>query len=378
MPRVPSLLCPLLAFLVAIGHAAAAVPPGINADAPPALDDGWPTAGARATGWNIAVLEALARAIAEGKAPGTSSVLVARDGALVYERYFGGADRQTLHDTRSATKSITALLVGAAIDRGRLPGTQARVYKYFGDRHWQQPDPRKRALTVEDLLTMSSQLECDDDNAFSSGNEERMYVSADWTQFALDLPIKGYAPWMRRPEDSPYGRAFSYCTAGSFLLGALLEKATGQRLEDFAAQALERPLGITDVHWGRSAEGVGMGGGGTRYRSRDLAKFGQLLLDQGRWHGQQVLPADWVRAMTTVHAQAREDADYGYLLWRFRFPVRGVERGVWAMSGNGGNYVFVLPEERLVVVITRSAYNTPKMHPQSQALLADYVLKALP
>jgi len=375
MSRLPFLLCTLSVLAAPGVHA---TPAPTAAATQPALDDGWKVADARATGWNMATLAALEQAIADGKAPNTSSVLIVRDGALVYERYFGDADRQTLHDTRSATKSITALLVGAAIDRGRLPGAQAKVYDAFGDRHWQQPDPRKRAITVEDLLTMSSQLECDDDNAFSSGNEERMYVSADWTQFVLDLPIKGYAPWMRRPEASPHGRAFSYCTAGSFLLGALVENATGQRLEDFAAQALERPLGITDVRWGRSAEGVGMGGGGTRYRSRDLAKFGQLLLDQGRWRGRRIVSADWVRAMTTVHAQAREDADYGYLLWRFRFPVRGVERGVWAMSGNGGNYVFVLPEERLVVVITRSAYNTPKMHPQSQALLADYVLKALP
>jgi CubicO group peptidase (beta-lactamase class C family) len=379
MSRLPFLLCTLSVLAAPGVHATPAPTAAPTAAAtPPALDDGWKVADARATGWNMATLAALEQAIADGKAPNTSSVLIVRDGALVYERYFGDADRQTLHDTRSATKSITALLVGAAIDRGRLPGAQAKVYDAFGDRHWQQPDPRKRAITVEDLLTMSSQLECDDDNAFSSGNEERMYVSADWTRFVLDLPIKGYAPWMRRPEDSPHGRAFSYCTAGSFLLGALLEKVTGQPLQDFAAQALERPLGIADARWGRSAEGVGMGGGGTRYRSRDLAKFGQLLLDQGRWRGRRIVAADWVRAMTTVHAQAREDADYGYLLWRFRFPVRGVERGVWAMSGNGGNYVFVLPEERLVVVITRSAYNTPKMHPQSQALLADYVLKALP
>ncbi|KAB7769768.1 serine hydrolase domain-containing protein [Xanthomonas maliensis] len=374
MSPLPWLLCAALAL--ALPQAPAVT--SSSATAPPALDDGWAVADAGAQGWHLATLAGLEQAIADGKAPDTSSVLIVRDGALVYEHYFGGADRQTLHDARSATKSVTALLVGAAIARGQLPGVQAKVYPYFSDRQWLHDDPRKRAITVEDLLTMSSQWECDDDNAFSTGNEERMYVSADWTQFALDLPIKGYAPWMRRPQDSPYGRAFSYCTAGSFLLGAVLEKATGQPLQDFAAQALERPLGIVDAHWLRSAEGVGMGGGGTRYRSRDLAKFGQLLLDQGRWQGRQVLPAAWIAAMTQVHAQARDDADYGYQLWRFRFPVRGVARGVWAMSGNGGNDVFVLPEERLVVVITRRAYNRPQMHAQSQALLTDYVLKALP
>ncbi|WJI15535.1 beta-lactamase family protein [Pseudoxanthomonas winnipegensis] len=367
MKRIP----PLFALLAAASHLA-------HAASPPPLDDGWKVTDPVATGWHVEQLQAMERAIADGQAPDTTSLLIARDGALVYERYFGDSTRDTLQDTRSATKSVTALLVGAAIAQGALPGVQARVYDFFNDRRWQHPDPRKRAITVEDLLTMSSQWECDDDNAFSTGNEERMYLSADWVQFALDLPVKGYAPWMKRPAESPHGRAFAYCTAGAFLLGALVEKSTGQPLEHFAEQALERLLGIVGSHWNHASEGTGMGGGGTRYRSRDLAKLGQLLLDQGRWQGKQVLPSAWVEAMTTVHAQAREDADYGYLLWRFRFPVRGVERGVWAMSGNGGNYVFVLPEERLVAVITRRAYNQRQMHQQSQRLFADYVLKALP
>lgn len=374
MPR-RLLLTACLAFAFPAAHAAAPPPPPA---APPAAEDGWAVGDAAAAGWNLDVLAAMERALADGLAPDTTSVLIARDGVLVYERYFGDSDRETLHDARSATKSVTALLVGAAIDRGRLAGVQARVYDLFRDRRWQHPDPRKDAITVEDLLTMSSQWECDDDNAFSAGNEERMYLSADWVQFALDLPVKGYAPWMPRPEQSPHGRAFAYCTAGSFLLGALLERATGQPLEAFAAQALERPLDIVRSHWLHASEGTGMGGGGTRYRSRDLAKFGQLLIDRGRWRGRQVVPARWVDAMTTVQAQARDDADYGYQLWRFRFPVRGTERGVWAMSGNGGNYVFALAEERLVVVVTRRAYNQRQMHAQSQALLADYVLKALP
>jgi CubicO group peptidase (beta-lactamase class C family) len=368
----------LLALLLAATPTAYAASAATPLPAPPALDDGWKVADPAATGWHSDVLTAMEHAIADGQIPDTTSVLIARDGALVYERYFGDSDRQTLQDTRSATKSVTALLVGAAIARGKIAGVQAKVYDGFRDRHWQNPDPRKDAISVEDLLTMSSQWECDDDNSFSTGNEERMYVNADWVQFALDLPIKGYAPWMTRPQQSPHGRAFAYCTAGSFLLGALVEKTTGQRLQDFAAQALERPLGITQSQWMHASEGTGMGGGGTRYRSRDLAKFGQLLLDHGRWQNQQVLPASWIEAMTTVHAQARDDADYGYLLWRFRFPVRSAERGVWAMSGNGGNYVFVLPEERLVVVITRRAYNQRQMHQQSQKLFADYVLKALP
>lgn len=371
----PYLSTALLAGLLGLASAGAAAAPYT---APAPLKDGWPVADAAKAGWQLAPLAAMEAAIASGQAPDTTSVLIARDGKLVYERYFNQGGREVLNNTRSATKGITALLVGAAIDRQLVDGAQSRAYDFFGDRQWQHPDPRKRAFTLEDLLTMSSQWECSDENEFSSGHEERMYLSADWTQFALDLPIRGYAPWMTRPEDSPHHRAFSYCTAGAFLLGAIVERASHQPLSAFAAQALERPLGIDRAQWSTSSEGVGNGGGGTLYRSRDLAKFGQLLVDGGRWHGRQVIAADWIRAMTTIHAQAREDADYGYLLWRFRFDVRGVERGVWAMAGNGGNYVFALPEERLVVVITRTRYNQRDMHQQSQRLLADYILKALP
>lgn len=330
-------------------------------------------------GWNTSRFNALETAVAANEFPGVTSVLVAKDGALVYERYFGDGGPDVLNDTRSATKSVTSMLMGAAIDRGLIPSAQSKVHDFFADMApWQHASERKARITLEDLLTMSSAWECDDENAFSAGNEERMYLSESWTRFALDLPLRGFAPWMKRPEESPHGRAFSYCTAGSFLLGAVIERATGKPLAEFAAEALEKPLGIRASQWNRSSEGVGMGGGGTRYRSRDLAKLGQVMADGGRWQGRRVLPAEWVRASLTVHAQAREDADYGYQFWRFRFPYRGGELPAWCMSGNGGNYVFIVPELRLVAVITRTAYNQRNVHPQSQQMVADYLLKAMP
>lgn len=325
-----------------------------------------------------APLAALEAAVASDEIKQVTSVLLLVDGQVAYEHYFNGADAETLNDVRSASKSVTALLVGAAIGDGHLPGVQARVYDYFPEFTAKHPvDARLRGTMVEDLLTMSSLWECDDQNQFSAGNEERMYVTERWLDFALALPVKGFAPWMSRPENSPHGRAHAYCTADSFVLGAVLEQATKMPLADYAAQALERPLGITRSHWNRSPEGIGMGGGGTRYRTRDLARLGELVLAGGRWQGKQVVPADYIAAMIRPQAQTDDGSDYGYQWWGLKLPVDGKETTVWAMSGNGGNYVFVMPEKKLVAVVTSKAYNRSYAHPQSRRVLTEFLLPAL-
>src|SRR5689334_23296450 len=143
--------------------------------------------------------DAVDDAIRAGDFKKITSVLVARDGRILHEAYFNGADAATLHNTRSCTKTITGALIGIAIDRKLIPGVQATVLPYFLDREpLQNPDPRKAKITIEDFLTMSSLLECDDWNDASRGNEERMYLIEDWVKFTLDLPIRGFPAWTKK------------------------------------------------------------------------------------------------------------------------------------------------------------------------------------
>ena len=302
-------------------------------------------------------LSTMEKAIAAGEYKKITSVVAAHRGEIVYEKYFEG-DADTLRDTRSVGKTVTSILAGIAVDE-KLITLDTPVFPYFPGPH-ANPDPRKEKIVVRDLITMNSVLECNDWNEYSRGNEERMYLIEDWAGFALDLPVRS-------------SKNYSYCTAGVFVLGQVIQRAAQMPVDHYARTRLFEPLGITRSQWFYSPLGLAMTGGGLRLASRDWVKLAQLYANGGMWNGKRIVSAEWVAQSIAKHQTIDENSDYGFLWWLVKF---GDEKA-YAMQGNGGNKVLVIPRLDLVVVLTSTNYNTRGMHEQTTKLLTDYVLPAV-
>lgn len=325
------------------------------------------------TGLDAELLDDMEAAILADSFPNTTSVLLVHNDALVYENYFGSGDKNLLNDTRSTMKSLTALAVGIAIDEGQLSLDQP-VFDLFKDLEpFQHDTDLKRQITIEDFLTMSSALDCNDNDMESPGNEENMYPLNHWARWAVDLPTK--ESYQRNEE----GRGpFSYCTAGSFMLGQALERATGKTVDAYIAEKIFQPLHITDWQWSRSPTGEYMTGGGLRLEAADIAKLGTTVLNKGKWGSRQILSPSWIDEMASVKVNANPDQNYGYQFWRRGWQTSCGVVDASYMAGNGGNAVVILPELGAVVVVTRQHYNRRGQHQQTIRLIEDFVLKSLP
>lgn len=322
------------------------------------------------------LLQKMDSLISTGKYERITSVLVIKNSNVVFEKYYQGKNQSSLHNTRSVTKSLATILTGIAIDKGYIKSEQDYIFKYLKtNKPVKNPDPRKDSITIEDLLTMSSVLECDDFNNHSRGHEERMYFIEDWTQFLLDLPVRSY-PFNGPPSSRPYGRAFAYASAKSAAVGDIVERAIGQRLDSFAVKNLFNPLEISEYKLHYSPLGVLNTAGGSEYRSRDLAKLIQLLLNKGRWEKQQIISSDWITKATTPKAHAYGVHDYGYFLWLSPYGDQQKHKAFY-MSGNGGNKVMAIPSLGVSLVITTTNYNNRNAHNYADEIISKYIIPSM-
>ena len=313
--------------------------------------------------------------VAANKLPHISSILVARDGRLIYEKYFGDGSREKLNDTRSATKTLTALVMGRAIEEGQIRDIEVKVIPFFPDlAPVAHLDELKSDIRLKDLLTMSSAFLADDADQDTPGNEDRMHEQRSWTRWAVDLPTR---PSCKRDDWGYY--AFHYATVNAFLVGQVIQRATHQPIDEYIAKTLLMPLGITQYEFQRSPAGEVMTGGGLKLSSIALLRIGQLMLDRGIYHGRQVIPASWVDECLTLRRADTEGPGigYGYLIWHLDFPAGNSSESGWFMAGNGGNIVLILPKLHAVAVVTRTDYNAQGTAGQTIGLVSKFILPGL-
>ncbi|MCX7549725.1 serine hydrolase domain-containing protein [Xanthomarina sp. F2636L] len=335
-------------------------------------NDGWQTSYLLENNLKLQIMDSL---IAYGKFKQMSSVVIAHQGKVVFENYYNSNTPNTKHNTRSATKTITGTLIGCLLQDGSLKSVTEKATIYSKTKGVQYSDSRKDKITIEDLLTMSSILECDDWDQNSRGQEEKMYLIEDWVQFYWDLPIKGFPEWKTKPKDTKYGRSFSYCTAGVVVLGDIINTISGN-LENYADQALFSKLGITDYHWQKTPTGQPMTGGGLGLKSRDLLKIGQLYINKGKWENNQIISENFVSESTRPHSEVGMfDYEYGYLWWLSEFGKKDEKVKASFMTGTGGNKVVIFPDLELVVVLTSTYFNGGmESHQQTANLLNDFIV----
>lgn len=292
--------------------------------------------------WDAASLDEAARQL-----PRLHSLLVSRRGELIFERYYNGRRAAQLANIKSASKSVVSALVGIAIQRRLIPSVETRIETFFPELA-RDPDARKRAITIEHLLSMRSGLE---------GTSNRHYgawvTSRNWVKHAL-----------ARPMFAPPGEEMEYSTGNTHLLSAILTKATGRSTLQFANEALARPLGFTLPAWPRDPQGIYFGGNDMLMTPRQMLAFGELYLRGGRAGATQVVPAAWVRQSCEGRARNRRpgwfdpirgydpmrDRKYGWGWWVHTIGGRDT-CFAW---GYGGQYIFVVPDLDLVVVTTSS------------------------
>ncbi|MGB3341185.1 MAG: serine hydrolase [bacterium] len=293
------------------------------------------------------------------------SMHIVRNGYLVTEAYFYPYDGSTVHDIASVTKSVTSVLVGAAINKGLIKDEYVLVKDFFPEYDDLFSNTFKEQLMIRDLLTMTSGLELVTNDstrsAFAEATLFGMFTEDDWLEYILTLPAV-YEP----------GTYFGYNSCNFHLISIMMSQATGMKMVDFARENLFKPLGINDFVWSEDPEGNSHGWGDLKLHPRDMAKIGFLLLNNGTWDGKQILNPDWV----AKSAQRQVDVpgppgdihiDYSYGWW----VVSGKLDGIYEANGRGGQHIIIWPQQNLIIVFTGGGFDQGSIAEQLIATISE-------
>lgn len=321
-------------------------------------------------------LEQMEQAVGAGQYPNLHSILVSQGGRTVYERYFNGYTADSLHETRSAFKSITSLLVGIAIDRGMIKGVDQKVSGFFPEDTAFGSDPLKKQMTIRNLLEMRTGFDCEEWDG-TRDCESEMEKTRDWVKFSLALPMK-----------NPPGTVWAYTSCSPMILSGIIEKVSGMPVMDFAQKHLFSKLGITHYRWTIDPSGHGMTAGSFYIRPEDMLKIGQLVLNQGEWRGKQIISRAWIKEST--HAQilinegsfvktsrstaaVPQQVYYGYQWYNEVIKTKSGSYPMVFASGNGGQYVMIIEPLKIAVVFTQGNYGK-RVAKQAFDIVARYIL----
>lgn len=356
---------------------------------PVETNDGWRTASLSAKGMDTEPFLRLLKWLHDADDHKIHSILVVKDGALVFEVYCDGSDfnlfdenlltectlclediaftRDELHFAASVTKSVTSILVGIAVDRGHVSDTDAPMFSFFPD-YAHLRSPSKDSITVHHMLSMTTGLPFDESTypiTDSRNDAFQLFVAEDPVEFALADEVV-----------HPPGTTFLYNSATTVLLGEIIRRTTGQSVASFAEDHLFAPLGITSYRWAGSmrAPEVTFASGGLYLRPRDMAKIGQLMLQEGVWNGRRVVSSDWVqRSVSMAIPLFNRSGAYAYG-YQWRLGRIGGFTAFYA-AGWGGQYIVVLPELDIVFVQTGGWYEHNPI--RYDTIIEQYVLPAV-
>ena len=337
---------------------------------PLARDAGWGTGDVKDVDIDRAGVEKFIQLVIDTpiesmRTPMVEGVLVARHGKLVLEEYFYDEHRDKLHDTRSAAKSLTAVVVGAAMQAGAPLAPSTPVYQIMnGGQFPDGLDPQKRSMTLEHLLTMSSGFYCDDTDEKAPGNEDKILEQTeepDYYRLALGLPMAS-AP----------GEKAVYCSINPHLALGVMAAATHEFALDTFDRLVAAPMKFGSYAWGLDPVGHPYGGGGVRLLPRDFMKLGQLMLDDGVWQGKRILSKDFVAASSSSLYHLR-NVTYGYYWWVIDYPYKNRTVRAYYAAGNGGQSVVVIDELDLVIAVYAANYAERAMF-QVGAYIPNYIL----